>query len=303
MQKSGQKGNADEGKKIVKKIAWLLALFILILWAGASQAKDCRLGADYYYRAGAATDLNQRIVWLQRSVKVCPSFNAWYMLGLIFKTRGQPQRAIDAFHHARAEAGSSRTEALALGRSGEVWLQTGHRIQALHALELAQRFHPMPAPGWLNNALRDARIQAHRTVVPAADIAFLLDAGMQYSRDGRFAVRPAVNLPVHFDFDQARLNSAGNRQVTELGRALTRAQMRPWSFVLVGHTDQRGSMMYNQILSERRALTVKRKLEKQFPSLKHRLETEGRGETQLLYDGTSETDHMLNRRVKVSLMN
>ena len=287
----------------MKNFIWPSALLFLIIWTGASLAADCRLGADYYYRAGAAADPNQRIEWLQRSVDVCPNFNAWYMLGLIFKTQGQFQRAIDAFRHARAEARSSKTEALALGRTGEACLQTGHRIQALQALELAQRFHPIPVPDWINNALRYARIQSHRTVVPAADIAFLLSAGMQYSQDGRFAVRPAVNLPVHFDFDQARLNSAGNLQVTELGRALTRPQMEQWSFVLVGHTDQRGSRTYNQILSERRAQTVKSKLEKQFPSLKHRLETEGRGETQLLYDGTSERDHMLNRRVKVSLMN
>jgi len=273
------------------------------MWTGLSAAKDCRLGADYYYRAGAATDPKQRIEWLQRSVEVCPSFNAWYMLGLLFKAQGHPFRASDAFSQARAAAGSARTEALALGRKGEVWLQTDRLPPALHALELAKRFHPTPAPDWLNKSLKDARIQSYRTVVAAADIAFFLDAGLQYSRDGRFAVRPAVNLPVHFDFDQASLNSAGNRQIIELGRALRRPQLGQWSFVLVGHTDKRGSMTYNQFLSERRANTVKLKLERQFPSLTGRLETEGRGETQVLYDGTSETDHMLNRRVKVMLTN
>ena len=287
----------------MKKFIWPGALFFLIIWTGLSAAKDCRLGANYYYQAGAETDPKQRIEWLQRSVNVCPNFNAWYMLGILFKAQGQPHRAIDAFRHARAEAGSSRTEALALGRKAEVWLQAGRLSQALHALELAKRFHPIPAPDWLNKSLKDARIQSYRTVVAAADIAFFLHAGMQYSRDGRFAVRPAVNLPVHFDFDQASLNSAGNQQVIELGRALTRPQMGQWSFVLVGHTDKRGSMTYNHILSERRAKTVRIKLERQFPAMVGRLETEGRGETQLLYDGTSQTDHMLNRRVKVTFTN
>jgi outer membrane protein OmpA-like peptidoglycan-associated protein len=81
-----------------------------------------------------------------------------------------------------------------------------------------------------------------------------------------------------------------------------REKMRPWSFLLVGHTDKRGSMAYNQVLSEKRAKSVKTALERQFPSLVGRLKTEGRGETELLYDGDSESDHMLNRRVKVTLI-
>ena len=124
----------------MKKIIWPAALCFLIMWTGSAAAKDCRLGANYYYRAGAATDPDHRIEWLQRSVDVCPSFNAWYMLGSIFKTQGQPFRAIEAFRHARAAAGSARTEALALGRKGEVWLHADRLSPALQALELAKRF-------------------------------------------------------------------------------------------------------------------------------------------------------------------
>jgi outer membrane protein OmpA-like peptidoglycan-associated protein len=136
----------------------------------------------------------------------------------------------------------------------------------------------------------------------AEDIASFLDAGLYVSKNGKFTVRPTVNLPVHFDFDRADLNAAGNRQVVELGRALSRAKMRPSSFLLVGHTDKRGPGWYNQILSEKRANTVKVKLEQLFPRLVGQLKATGRGETQLLYDGDVETDHRLNRRVKVTLV-
>jgi len=37
-------------------------------------------------------------------------------------------------------------------------------------------------------------------------------------------------------------------------------------------------------------------------NLGRRLKTEGRGESELLYDGDTETEHMLNRRVKVTLI-
>ena len=137
--------------------------------------------------------------------------------------------------------------------------------------------------------------------MPAEEIASFLEAGTQISRDRSFALRPGVNIPVQFDFDRSDLNSRGIHQITELGKALTRGQMRSWSFLLVGHTDKRGTRAYNQVLSEKRAHSVKKELERRFPSLIRRLETEGRGETELFYAGNTESDHMLNRRVKVTL--
>ena len=286
----------------MKRFVFFGVPVIIAIWCELSPAADCRLGADYYYRARSAASQQQRIEWLQRSTAVCPNFNAWYMLGLLFKGQGQFDQAVNAFTQAGAIAGSPQAEALALGRKGEILSRTGHLPQALRELELAKQVHPPPAPVWLDTALRDARIQSFQSVMAAADIASFLDAGLYVSKNGRFTVRPTVNLPVHFDFDRADLNAAGNRQVLELGRALSRAKMRQSSFLLVGHTDKRGSGTYNQILSEKRASTVKTKLEQLFPSLAGQLKATGRGETQLLYDGDDDTDHRLNRRVKVTLI-
>ena len=286
----------------MKRFAFFGVPVIIAIWCGLAPAVDCRLGADYYYRAKSAANQQQRIEWLQRSISVCPNFNAWYMLGLIFRAQGQLDQAVDAFTQARAVAGSTRAEALALGRKGEILSRTGHLPRALRALELAKQFHPPPAPVWLDITLRNARIQSFQSVMAEEDIASFLDADLYVSKNGKFTVRPTVNLPVHFDFDRADLDSAGSRQVVELGRALSRAKMRQSSFLLVGHTDKRGPGWYNQILSEKRANTVKLKLEQMFPSLVGQLKATGRGETQLLYDGDDETDHRLNRRVKVTLI-
>jgi outer membrane protein OmpA-like peptidoglycan-associated protein len=285
----------------VKRFIWLNGLLLLIILPGIAAAVNCRLGADYYCRAKSETDPQQVIAWLHRSVEVCPNFNAWYMLGLIYTQQEEIDPAIAAFSRARAQAVSSETEALALARQGELLARSGCLPRALQTLKLAKRFHPPPVPAWLEASLKSTRIKIYQTLITAADITYVFESGTQISRDGRFAVRPAVNLPVHFDFDQANLNSAGTRQVMELGRALSNANMKPRSFLLVGHTDKRGSMAYNQTLSENRAYTVKMVLEHRFPSLIGRLETRGRGETQLLYDGDSEEDHMLNRRVQVTL--
>ena len=273
----------------------------LIASTNLSLAVNCRLGADYYYRAKSETDPQNVINWLNRSVQICPNFNAWYMLGLIYSQQGQLDPAIAAFSRARVQAVSAKTEALALARQGELLALTGQLPRAVRTLELAKRFHPEPAPDWLEASLKNTRIQSYHAIIPAADIAYIFQTGTQTSMDGRFAVRPAVNLPVHFDFDQTKLTPAGSRQVLELGRALEGIQKNQWSFLLVGHTDKRGSRTYNQTLSEKRADTVKMELERNFPSLTGRLKTRGQGEFQLLYNGDTEIDHQLNRRVKVMI--
>jgi outer membrane protein OmpA-like peptidoglycan-associated protein len=264
---------------------------------------DCLQGADYYHQARSESDPQRVIELLQRSAQVCPNFNAAYMLGLIYTRQQEIEPAMAAFRQARTLAASSKTEALALAHEGELLARTGRLTWALQALKLAKRFHPTPVPVWLEASLKDTRIKIHQSLIPAADIAYVLESGTQYSRDGRFAVRPALNLPVHFDYDRADLNSAGTRQVVELGRALADPAMQQWSFLLVGHTDRRGTMTYNQALSENRAATVKLELQRSFPSLTGRLQTSGRGETELLYSGNSEEDHMLNRRVEVTFVN
>ena len=276
-------------------------LLCLIVWVDSSLATDCRLGADYYYRAKSETDPQSMIDWLNRSVRICPNFNAWYMLGMIYKQQGRLDSAIAAFSRARVQAVSAKTEALALARQGELLATAGQLPRAVRTLELAKRFHPEPAPDWLEDSLKNTRIQSYHAVIPAAEIAYIFQTGTQTSMDGRFAVRPAVNLPVHFDFDQAKLNPAGSRQVLELGRALARIQKNKWSFLLVGHTDKRGSRTYNQTLSEKRADTVKIELERTFPSLAGKLKIRGQGESELLYNGDTEIDHQLNRRVKVMI--
>ena len=279
----------------------LILLSYLFAASPISAAMDCLLSADYYHQARSKSDPRQVIELLKRSAQLCPNFNALYMLGLMYTQQEKIEPAMAAFREARTRAVSSKAEALALAREGELLARTGQLTRALQALELARRFHPAPVPAWLEASLKDTRIKIHQSLIPAADIAYVLESGTQYSRDGRFAVRPALNLPVHFDYDRADLNSAGTRQVVELGRALADPAMQEWSFMLVGHTDRRGTMTYNQALSENRAATVKLELQRRFPTLTGRLATSGRGETELLYDGNSEEDHMLNRRVEVTL--
>jgi outer membrane protein OmpA-like peptidoglycan-associated protein len=224
------------------------------------------------------------------------------MLGLIYKDQAKMNEAMAAFVQAWQTAATPKAAASALARRGELLAATGQSLPALRALEAAKRLYPASAPGWLEKALKNIRTRYYRSGMTADAIASVLQADAQIREERRFAIRPGVNIPVQFEFDRSELNISGVRQAAELGEALTRDSIRSWSFLLVGHTDKRGPPAYNQILSERRAQSVRMELERQYPALVRRLKTEGRGESELLYDGDTETEHMLNRRVKVTLI-
>ena len=71
------------------------------------------------------------------------------------------------------------------------------------------------------------------------------------------------------------------------------------SIDVVGHTDDRGPSVYNQSVSERRATTVKNKLEQAFPQIL--ISARGLGETAPVAPNNTAEGRQLNRRVEVQI--
>ena len=67
---------------------------------------------------------------------------------------------------------------------------------------------------------------------------------------------------------------------------------------MVGHTDTKGDATYNQNLSERRAVAIKKALVAKMPSLAKQLTTQGKGKTEPKYNGDTPDDDQRNRRVE-----
>jgi outer membrane protein OmpA-like peptidoglycan-associated protein len=69
----------------------------------------------------------------------------------------------------------------------------------------------------------------------------------------------ALSLPVQFAFDSANILPAARQQLDALAEGI---RMLPaiQSVVIEGHTDATGSDAYNEVLSQRRAIAVKRYL-------------------------------------------
>lgn len=109
---------------------------------------------------------------------------------------------------------------------------------------------------------------------------------------------PSIDIQsINFAFGSAEIPYSQYRKVEQIADALNRMlDRRPRSRVLIeGHTDAVGSAYSNQILSERRAESLKRVLVREFGIRSSALETVGYGEEYLLVQTPYE--EWQNRRV------
>lgn len=109
----------------------------------------------------------------------------------------------------------------------------------------------------------------------------------------------AANITVTFPSGSATLTPEAERQLAPLGRALASAELSAYRFRIEGHTDTVGSAEMNQVLSERRAASVRDFLVRRYGVNPSRLEAVGLGQTQLLVPTPDNTPMPRNRRVQV----
>lgn len=102
---------------------------------------------------------------------------------------------------------------------------------------------------------------------------------------------------IEFDYNQATLRPDASARLARLGLFLAKSKEN-WEFLRIsGHTDERGSVEYNQTLSENRAETVKSALISQNVA-REKMETRGYSELQPIDPGHNETAWQRNRRVE-----
>ena len=122
------------------------------------------------------------------------------------------------------------------------------------------------------------------------------------SNSGNFDVDVArtINIEVYFDFDSAALKPKAIEQLKPLGEALSSADLGSGRYLILGHTDAKGSAAYNQTLSEKRAASVRKYLVQRFPIQPDALVSIGLGESQLKRPAAPNAG--INRRVEISLL-
>jgi len=108
----------------------------------------------------------------------------------------------------------------------------------------------------------------------------------------------SIDLEVNFEYKSAQLSTDAKLMLDRLGRALASNELQNQRFKITGHTDAVGGAAYNLALSERRAHSVQDYLGQKHGIDGKRLETEGKGFTQLA-DPANPTS-AVNRRVQVT---
>lgn len=110
----------------------------------------------------------------------------------------------------------------------------------------------------------------------------------------------AMDFEVYFPFDSAELTPRARQELLTLGEALASPELRPYSYLIAGHTDGVGRPAYNQELSERRAAAVRAFLTETFPIAPDRLISVGFGQERLRLPDDPRA--AVNRRVEVLLI-
>ena len=118
-------------------------------------------------------------------------------------------------------------------------------------------------PNDVANILDQSQSQAGAPAIKMRSLRVLDDAGAATSASAAataILTRPsALALPVQFAFDSADILPAARAQLDALAEGVRR--LPPTQYVIIeGHTDATGSPRYNELLSQRRAQSVKRYL-------------------------------------------
>ncbi len=108
---------------------------------------------------------------------------------------------------------------------------------------------------------------------------------------------PSIDLKVNFAFDSAQLNNESLLTLDVLGRALSSEELKGQAIEIVGHTDAKGTLEYNDALSQRRAAAVVTYIVRNFTLDPALLSSKGMGERQLMNKDNPEA--AINRRVEI----
>jgi OOP family OmpA-OmpF porin len=106
-----------------------------------------------------------------------------------------------------------------------------------------------------------------------------------------------LTIAIQFDYNSARIRPDSFQAVGLMADALNHPYLQAYRFLIVGHTDGKGSREYNLKLSQQRADAIREALIKPFGIKSSRIEAVGLGEEQLLKPANPEAPE--NRRVQL----
>lgn len=166
----------------------------------------------------------------------------------------------------------------------------------------------LPFPQTEREIVEALSIKDGRTVYEGAEYlsengkVYKIIAGRRYRMRGLRVISDADIVPragalINFDFDSASIRPESHALLDEFGKAL-KGGLLDVTFMIVGHTDSKGSDVYNQSLSEARAQSVADYLNTRHGVSNSSLLVKGAGESRPIASNDSEQGRSKNRRVE-----
>lgn len=112
--------------------------------------------------------------------------------------------------------------------------------------------------------------------------------------------RASVTIPVLFVLNSGEILPQYYADLDKLGAQLSAPHYRGYRVQIEGHTDNRGSALYNQRLSEKRARSVQQYLVQHFAIDPERLLVKGYGASKPIAPNNTEAGRSQNRRIEVA---
>src|ERR1700741_5570178 len=109
------------------------------------------------------------------------------------------------------------------------------------------------------------------------------------------------SLSVYFDFDKYQLNKKALIQLDSFWRSNENAAVS-YEYTLKGHCDNRVSDVYNILLSEKRAATIKKYLLVRGVHSESFVSVLGYGETEPVNENNTDEERQMNRRVDIIII-
>ena len=217
----------------------------------------------------------------------------------------------DAVQQGTEDAEAERQRALAAERSARAAAASRESAQTdadVARMEAADAIRRATDAEYTS---QQAEAEARQAREEAAEIRRLAEAEMNRLTEalGRIADtrRTALGLVMSldegylkFDFDRAELRLASREVLSRIAGILYTTD--DFAITVSGHTDARGTELYNKRLSERRAQAVADYLI-EAGLTRDLFSVEGLGKSQLIDPGTTEEAHARNRRVELGIVN
>ncbi|MCX5851677.1 MAG: OmpA family protein [Deltaproteobacteria bacterium] len=108
-----------------------------------------------------------------------------------------------------------------------------------------------------------------------------------------------MKLNVEFDYDKADVKTKYHDEIGKLADVLKKYP--EISVTVEGHTDNRGTDKYNQVLSQKRADNVRKYLIEKFGIEGARVKAKGYGESRPIADNATDAGKQINRRVEAEI--